>query len=95
MIDYREETRERVESELNIRFHLPIKLINEEGTHPNSFRVFVNGIKSPYVLSYESMIYFKEEDINSVIVDIYTDYKLGEYVPDLTEYTYSERKITK
>jgi hypothetical protein len=94
-MDYREDLVEAIQFELNKAFHLPIKLINEVGAHPNSFRVFVNGIKSNYVLAYESMLYFKQEQLDQLVSDIYTDYKLGEFVPDLTEANYTERTIKK
>jgi hypothetical protein len=94
-MDYREDLVETIQSELNKKFHLPIALINEYGAHQNSFRVFVNGIKSNYVLSYEAMLYFQEEQLNQLIDDIYIDYKLGEFVPNLTEANYSQREIKK
>jgi hypothetical protein len=94
-MDYREDLVETIQSELNKKFHLPIALINEYGAYPNSFGVFVNGIKSNYVLSYEAMLNFQPEDIDRLIDDIYTDFKLGEFVPDLTEANYSQREVKK
>ena len=67
-----------IEDAINYEFHLPVEIIHEEGSHINSFRMTVNGIKYR-MLSWESMVYFKQEDVDSIIEDLFVSLSNGKF----------------
>lgn len=75
-----------IENAINHEFHLPVEIIHEEGSHVNSFRMTVNGIKYR-MMSWESMMYFKQEDIDFIVEDLITAMYRGEFLTDPNEPT--------
>jgi hypothetical protein len=75
-----------IEDAINHEFHLQIEIIHEEGSHVNSFRMIVNGIKYR-MMSWESMMYFKQEDIDSIVEDLISATYRGEFLIDPNEPT--------
>jgi hypothetical protein len=73
-----------IEDAINHEFHLPVEIIHEEGSHVNSFRMLINGIKYR-MMSWESMMYFKQEDIDMIIEDLVVAMYKGEFIKDHNE----------
>ena len=68
-----------IEDAINHEFRLPIEIVHEEGSHANSFRMIVNGIKYR-MMSWESMMYFKQEDIDIIVEDLIESMYRGEFL---------------
>ena len=68
-----------IEDAINHEFQLPIEIVHEEGSHANSFRMIVNGIKYR-MMSWESMMYFKQEDIDIIVEDLIESMYRGEFL---------------
>lgn len=81
-----------IEDAINHEFHLHVEIVHEEGSHANSFRMIVNGIKYR-MMSWESMMYFRQEDIDSIVEDLITAMYRGEFLIDSNEPT--NRNIIK
>ncbi len=84
-----------IEKAINDKFNVPylqIKLVNLENDHPNSYTVLVDGIKWK-TISWESMMYFQECDIDQIVDDLGFSHQTGEFLKD-NEYR-SEKIIKK
>ena len=81
-----------IEKAINYEFHLPVKIIHEEGAHPNSYRMIVNGIKWR-MISWESMMYFKQENIDMLVDDLIHAMYQGDFLGD--DYGSTNRNVFK
>jgi hypothetical protein len=94
MEDYKENKRKHIkliEDSINKAFdvsHLPVEISQLEGSHPSSYVINVDGIFWRRI-SWESMMYFQESDINSIVDDLGFCHQQGDFIKIET----SERTI--